>query len=203
MSSSQAYPDSVAQLIEQFMRMPGVGKRSAERLVFHILRMSVAEANALADAVRSAKHNVQHCSRCHRFAQADPCAVCTDQRRDTTRICVVEEPRDAAVIEQSGAYRGLYHVLCGHWAPLEGMEPEHLTIGHLVERVEAEDIEEVILATNPDTEGEATAMYVRQALAEASVRVTRLARGMPSGSHLEYANPDILTDALDGRRDMD
>ena len=190
----------MAKLIELFMRMPGVGKRSAERMVFHIMRAPLAEADALADAVRSAKRNVKHCSRCHRLAQEDPCSICTDARREQTRVCVVEEPRDATVIEQSGAYGGLYHVLCGHWAPLEGIEPEHLTIAHLVMRVERESIKEVILATNPDTEGEATAMYVRQALAHLPVHVTRLARGMPSGSHLEYANPDILTDALEGRQ---
>ena len=183
-------------------QMPGVGEKTAERLVYHILRVSRAEADALAAAISDVRRNVRQCSTCHQFTESDPCPVCAEGRRQRDTICVVEESRDVRSFEQGGTYRGLYHVLCGRLAPLDGVEPENLTVGHLLERVRDGAVKEVILATNPDMEGEATALYVRQALQGLPVRITRLARGIPAGSQLEYANPDILADALEGRREM-
>lgn len=198
---SRGYPESVNRLMEFLTRMPGVGEKTAERLVYHILGLSDEDAGALADAIREAKDRVRQCSTCFQFSESDPCPICSDEGRDRDTICVVEDPRDVMAIEQSG-YRGLHHVLCGRLAPLDGLEPEDLTVAQLLARVGAGGVKEVILATNPDMEGEATALYVRQALEGLPVRVTRLARGIPSGSHLEYANSSILADALAGRREM-
>ena len=196
------YTETIARLMELLGRMPGIGERTAERLAHHILRLSDEEALALSDAIREVKRKVRQCSVCHQFAEADPCPICADPRRDRSTICVVEEGRDAAALELSGGYRGLYHVLCGSLAPLDGIEPEDLTVAGLVERVRTGEVKEVIVATDPDTEGEATALFVREALAGLPVAVTRLARGIPSGSRLEYADAAVLTDALDGRREM-
>ncbi len=198
----KAYTESIARLMDLLERMPGVGEKTAERLAYHILRLSDQEGLALSEAIRDLKRKVRQCSVCYQFAENDPCPVCSDPRRDKSAICVVEQPRDAVAIEQSGGYNGLYHVLCGRLAPLDGMEPEDLTVAALVRRAKSEEVSEVILATNPDMEGEATALFVRQALEGVSVRVTRLARGIPSGSHLEYADSAILADALEGRREM-
>jgi recombination protein RecR len=173
---AKGYTKSVARLMELLGHMPGVGEKTAERLAYHILRLSDAES--------------------------DPCPVCADPRRDGATICVVEQAKDVVAIEQTGGYSGLYHVLGGRLAPLEGVEPQHLTVHRLLERVKDGRVKEVILATNPDMEGEATALYVREALEGLPVRVSRLARGIPSGSHLEYANASILADALEGRREM-
>jgi recombination protein RecR len=188
--------------MEELTRMPGVGEKTAERIVYHILQLDTRDAEALARAIRDVKQRVRQCSSCHQFSESDPCPVCADPRRDRSVICVVEESRDVVSFEQSGGYRGLYHVLTGRLAPLEGMEPEDLTVDGLIERARQEEVREVILATNPDMEGEATALYVKEALEGVPVRVTRLARGLPSGSHLEYANADILADALEGRREI-
>jgi recombination protein RecR len=196
------YTESVGRLVEGLRAMPGVGEKTAERLAYHILRLSDDEALALADAIRDVKRRVKQCSTCYQFSESDPCPVCSDPRRDRSVICVVEEPKDAVAVERSGGFQGLYHVLCGRLAPLEGMEPEDLTVEPLLRRVRSGEVREVILATNPDMEGEATALYVRKALEGLPVRVTRLARGVPSGSHLEYANAAILADALEGRREM-
>lgn len=196
------YTESVARLVELLKLMPGVGEKTAERLAYHILGLSDEDAAALAEAICDVKHKVRQCSRCYQFAESDPCPICSDPRRERSTICVVEQARDAVTIEQGRGYRGLYHVLCGRLAPLEGMEPESLTVPALVERVRTEGVREVILATNPDLEGEATALYVRQALQGLPVRVTRLARGIPSGSQLAYADAAVLADALEGRREM-
>jgi len=199
---AKAYTESMGRLMELLGLMPGVGEKTAERLAYHILRLSKEEALALSDAIREVKEKVKQCSVCNQFAEVDPCPICADPRRDRAVICVVEDARDVVPIEQSGSYRGLYHVLCGRLAPLEGMEPEDLTVDGLLRRVQSGDVQEVILATNPDMEGEATALYVRQALEGLPAKVTRLARGVPSGSQLDYANPAILADALEGRREM-
>ena len=199
---AKGYTESVDRLMGELTRMPGIGEKTAERIVYHILRLDRRDAEALAAAIRDVKDRVRQCSSCYQFAESDPCPVCSDPRRDRSTICVVEESRDVVSFEQSGGYRGLYHVLCGRLAPLEGMEPEDLTVAGLIERVRQEQVEEVILATNPDMEGEATALYVKEALEELPVRVTRIARGLPSGSHLEYANADMLSDALEGRREI-
>ena len=188
--------------MELLTYLPGVGEKTAERLAYHILRLSDRDALALADAIRDVKQKVKQCSVCFQFAESDPCPVCANPQRDRTTICVVESATDVVAFEQSGEYKGLYHVLGGRLAPLDGIEPEDLTVDRLVERVREGDVEEVILATNPDMEGEATALYVDEALQGLPVKVTRLARGIPSGSHLEYANAAILADALDGRREI-
>jgi recombination protein RecR len=199
----KAYIQSIAHLREHLTKLPGVGQKTAERMAYHIVRLSRSEAIGLARAIEEVKNNVQQCSICSLLAESDPCHVCSDPDRDRTTVCVVEDSRDATSIEESGEYDGLYHVLCGRLAPLDGMEPDDLTVDKLLERVEDGDIREVILATNPDTEGDATAMYVREALEGRSLKITRLARGVPSGSHLEYADAAILADALEGRREMD
>jgi recombination protein RecR len=198
----KAYTESMGRLMELLARMPGVGEKTAERFAYHILRLADDEALALADAIRDVKEKVRQCSTCHMFAEEDPCEVCRDARRDRTTLCVVEDARDAVAIERTGGYRGLYHVLCGRLAPLDGVSPEDLTLPDLIRRVRGGEAKEVILATDPDLEGEATALYVREALSGLPVRLTRLARGVPSGSQLEYADSAILTDALEGRREM-
>ncbi len=199
---TRGYTESIARLMDLLGRMPGIGERTAERLAYHVLRSSDQEALALADAIREVKHRVRQCSTCHQFAETDPCPVCSDPRRDRSVLCVVEDARDVVSIEQTGGYRGLYHVLCGRLAPLDGIEPEDLTVRSLRTRVAGGEVKEVIVATDPDMEGEATALYVRQALEGTGVRVTRPARGLPSGSRLEYADSAVLTDALTGRREM-
>ena len=200
---AKAYTESVGRLVKLLSGMPGVGEKTAERLAYHVLRLPRDEALALAEAIRDVKQKVKQCSACFQFAEADPCEICSDARREPSTVCVVEEARDVAAIEQSGGYRGLYHVLCGRLAPLDGVEPGDLTVEALLKRVKAQGVKEVILATNADMEGEATALYVRQALEGLPVKVTRLARGIPSGSQLEYANAAVLAQALEGRREMD
>ena len=199
---AKAYTESIGRLMELLAHMPGVGEKTAERLAYHILRLPREEALALAEAIRDVKEKVKQCSTCFLFAEADPCEICGDERRDRTTVCVVEEARDVVAVEQSGGYRGLYHVLCGRLAPLDGVEPGDLTVEALLRRVAGGEVTVVILATNADMEGEATALYVRQALEGQALKVTRLARGIPSGSQLEYANAAVLAQALEGRREM-
>jgi len=198
----KAYSESVARLTELLAGFPGVGEKTAERLAYHIVRLSDEDALALAGAIEQVKANVHQCSVCSLLSESDPCHVCSDPQRDHSIVCVVEDSRDATAIEHSGTYRGLYHVLCGRLAPLDGIEPEDLTVDRLVRRVHEGGIREVILATNPDMEGDATAMFVREALDSHPVKITRLARGLPSGSHLEYADAAILSDALEERREL-
>ncbi len=198
---ARGYTESLEQLMELLSHMPGVGEKTAERLAYHILRLPREEALALADAISEVKDKVKQCSTCFHFSESDPCAICGDPRRDRSIICVVEESKDVVTMEQT-EYRGLYHVLCGRLAPLDGIEPNDLTVDRLVERASDEDVEEVILACNADMEGEATVLYVREALADVPVKVTRLARGIPAGSQLDYANSAVLGDALEGRREI-
>jgi recombination protein RecR len=181
--------------------MPGVGERTAERLAYHIVRLDPQQAEEFVRAIQDVKRSVKQCSVCCLLSESDPCHICSDPRRDRGLICVVEDSRDAATIEATGAFRGLYHVLGGRLAPLDGMEPEDLTVDKLLKRVKAGEPKEVVLATNPDMEGDATAMLVREALAGLTVRLTRLARGIPTGSHLQYANAAILAEALEQRRE--
>jgi recombination protein RecR len=192
--------ESVVELIEQFAKLPGIGRKSAERLAYHVLRVSQVEAMALADAIRRVKENVRHCGVCYNLAEQEVCTICEDQSRNPTQLCVVEQPRDLMALEQAGVYRGLYHVLLGRVAPLEGMGPEQLTIDALVERVRKGGFQEIILATNPTTEGDGTALLISNMLSELPVRVTRLARGITAGSVLEFTNKEILADALSGRQ---
>ena len=192
--------DSVTTLIEEFAKLPGIGKKSAERLAYHILRLHQSEALALADAIRGVKENVRYCRNCYNLTEQEECAICRDPKRDVSLLCVVEQPRDLMALEQAGTYHGLYHVLLGRIAPLEGVGPEQLTIEALVDRVRQGQFKEIIMATNPTVEGDGTALFASNLLAGTGVAVTRLARGLPSGSSLELANAQMLADALEGRR---
>ncbi len=193
---------SVDRLVAALGRLPGIGAKSAERLAHHLLKCRPEEALALADAIRDARDQIRHCSACFHLTEADNplCAVCRDPRRDQGVVCVVEQPRDLLALENAGTYSGVYHVLLGRLAPLQGIGPDQLTLGPLVERVRAGAIREIILATNPNLEGDGTAMLVARALGEFAVSITRLARGLASGSVLEFANKEMLADALSGRQ---
>lgn len=192
--------ESVGRLIQELTRLPGIGKKSAERLTYHLLRVPSAEAMALAEAIRAVRENVRYCRVCYNLSEQEECAICADPRRRRDLLCVVEQPRDLIALEQTGKYPGLYHVLLGRIAPLEGVGPEHLTIEALVDRVRGGGFTELILATNPTVEGDGTSLFIANQLSDVSVRITRLARGITSGSVLEFANKEILTDALLGRQ---
>ena len=192
--------ESVARVIEEFAKLPGIGKKSAERLAYHILRVHKTEALALADAIRNVRENVRYCKTCYNLSEREVCTLCQDPQRDTTRLCVVEQPRDVMSLEQTGVYRGLYHVLLGRIAPLDGIGPDQLTIEPLIERVRNGHFREIIMATNPTVEGDGTALHLSNLLAEFPVEVTRLARGVTPGSILEYTNKEVLADALAGRQ---
>jgi recombination protein RecR len=194
--------EAVTHVIEALSKLPGIGRKSAERLTYHLLRIPAAEAIALADAIRDVRTKVHYCQTCFNLAEAEQCLVCRDPKRDQTLLCVVEQPRDLMAIEQSGSYRGLYHVLLGRIAPLEMIGPDQLTIDQLVDRVRSGHFAEVILATNPTVEGDGTALYISNRLAEYPVKLTRLARGITSGSILEHTNKEILADALSGRQPL-
>jgi recombination protein RecR len=199
---NQILVEPVARLIEEFGRLPGVGPKTASRLTFFLLRAPDDQARALAEALAGLKENVVLCSRCFNITVSDPCVVCASESRDQRTICVVEEPLDVLAIERTGAYRGIYHVLHGRIAPLEGMNREDIHFDDLIDRVRNEPIDEIILATNPNLEGEATAFHLQRALAPIGVRVTRLARGLPTGGDLEWADPGTLGSALEGRREL-
>lgn len=191
---------SLTKLVEQLSKLPGIGKKSAERLAYHILRMHEAEALALAEAIRDLKTNLRYCETCYNLAEGPRCTVCQNASREQHVLCVVEQPRDLIALEETGAYRGQYHVLLGRIAPLEGIGPEHLTIDALVKRVRQGGIQEIVMATNPTVEGDGTALYISNLLAEFPLTITRLARGITTGSVLEFANKEMLTDALSGRQ---
>ncbi len=190
----------IAQLMRELGKLPGIGPKSAERLTHHLLAAGRADVLALADALRAIKEQIHFCRQCCNPTENDLCSFCADSRRDASLICVVEQPRDVTVVERSGSYRGLYHVLHGRLAPLDGVGPEKLTIDRLMERVRTGSVQEVIMATNPTTEGDGTALYLSSLLTPLEVKVTRLARGLPAGSVLEFANNQMLADALVGRR---
>jgi recombination protein RecR len=192
--------ESLTKLVEEFAKLPGIGKKSAERLAYHVLRIHESEAIALAEAIRNVKQNVRYCRNCYNLTDTDECEICRDARRERSQLCVVEQPRDLIALEQAGTYRGLYHVLLGRIAPLEGVGPEQLTIEALLRRVREGEVREVIMATNPTLEGDGTALYISNLLADLGVAVTRLARGITTGSVLEFANKEILADALAGRQ---
>jgi recombination protein RecR len=190
----------IAGLMRELGKLPGIGPKTAERLTHHLLALPAGEVLALADALRAIKEQIRPCRSCCHPTEGELCAICSDPRRDASLICVVEQPRDVSALERSGFYRGLYHVLHGRLAPLDGIGPERLTIDRLQQRVRAGGVREVIMATNPTTEGDGTALYLSSVLGPTGVRVTRLARGLPSGSVLEFANSQMLADALEGRR---
>jgi recombination protein RecR len=192
--------ESVARMIDELAKLPGIGRKSAERIAYHILRVHKSEALALADAIRDVRENVRYCETCFNLAEDEQCSICRDPKRDRSQLCVVEQPRDLMAIEQSGVFRGLYHVLLGRIAPLDGIGPDHLTIESLVERVRGGEFREVIMATNPTVEGDGTALHISNLLADMPVTVTRLARGVTTGSILEHTNKEILADALTGRQ---
>jgi recombination protein RecR len=192
---------SVDNLVAQLTRLPGIGTRTAHRLVFHLLRVPKEEALALAAAIEEVKERVRFCTECGNLTEEDTCEICRDARRDHTVLCVVEQPVDLISVERTAEYRGLYHVLGGALSPLDGVEPEHLRIDELLRRVDRNGVEEVVLATNPNMTGEATAAYLADRL-RGRVKVTRLASGLPVGSDLEYADEVTLGRALSGRRDM-
>jgi len=189
-------------LIKELSRLPGIGEKSAERLAYHILRSTDEDALRLAQAVRDVKEKLRHCSICFNMGETDPCHICADPARDAGVVCVVEEPKDLLALEGTGGYRGVYHVLGGRIAPLDGLDPEKLTVAALVARVKSGKVKEVILALNPNMEGDLTAQYVCEQLKGLGVRLTQIARGIPAGSQLEYASQTILADALKGRRDV-
>ena len=193
---------AVSDLVDQLGRLPGIGRKSAERLAFHLLRVGEQEAIALADSIRRVRQDVRYCETCFNLSETDACSICGDLDRDATRICVVEQPRDLMSMEQSGVFRGVYHVLLGRIAPLDGIGPDQLTIDALVERVRTGNFVEVIMATNPTVEGDGTSLYVSNLLSEFPVEITRLARGITAGSVLEYANREMIADALTGRQKL-
>jgi recombination protein RecR len=203
----QPVVEPVARLIEEFTKLPGIGPKTAQRLTFFLLRAPAEEAKALAEAILRMKERVTFCSVCYNITETDPCRICAGDERDRSVICVVEEPLDVLALERTGSYEGLYHVLHGAISPVDGIGPDDLRIEGLLRRLQgtggnASPIREVILATNPNLEGEATAMYLARLIAALGVRVTRLARGLPVGGDLEYADEVTLTRALEGRRDM-
>jgi recombination protein RecR len=196
-----AYAGPIARLVQQLAKLPGIGERTAARLAFHILRASAEDAAALAAAVAEVKEKIRLCGLCCDLTDRDPCAICADNRRDGAMVCVVAQPQELLAIERTGGYRGRYHVLHGMLSPLDGVGPDDLHIADLVRRC-AQGVEEVILATSPSVEGEATAVYIAKLLRPLGVRATRIATGVPMGGELEYADTRTLSRALDGRREI-
>lgn len=206
---NNAYPEPVNRMIDELCKLPGVGRRSAERMAFALLKADRDEAMRLSTAIADVKQRVRYCSVCYNLTDADPCRICTDQRRDASLVMVVEQPRDLISLEQTGMYAGVYHVLTGRLDPLSGVEPSDLTIKHLYDRVDDPSknsrgirVSEVILGLNPNMEGDSTALYLSDSLARKGVKVSRLARGLPTGSQLEYASKAVLADAIAGRQSM-
>lgn len=195
-------PEPVTRLIEAFAQLPGIGPKTASRLTFYLLRRPAEQTEALADALRDLKQRIVFCRQCFNITEENPCAICRDEGRDRTLLCVVEEPLDVLAIERTSEYRGLYHVLHGAISPVEGIGPDELRINELMARLKQEPVREVLLATNPNLEGEATAMYLARLLQPLGLRVTRLARGLPVGGDLEYADSVTLSRALEGRQEM-
>ncbi len=192
----------VERLIEAFARLPGIGQKTAQRLAFHVLDLPKEEAEKFADAILQAKSKTFSCRRCQNLTDSETCSICSDETRDQKTICVVAEPRDVIAFERTKEYKGLYHVLHGTLSPMNHIGPDDVRIRELIKRVAEEDTEEVILATNPDTEGEATAMYISRLLQPFGIKVTRLAYGIPVGGHLEFVDEVTLTRALEGRREL-
>jgi recombination protein RecR len=198
-----AYTESLNRLIEELGKLPGVGPKTAERLAFHILKAKPEEAMALAEAIRDVKNKIKRCRICFNLSEQAVCQICSDPRRDKSLICVVEQPKDVISLEKTGSCKWVYHVLGGHIAPLEGIEPGDLTITELVARVREGNVEEVIMATNPNLAGDGTTLYIGSLLRTAGVKITRLARGLPTGSTIEYASGKMLTDAILGRQQLE
>ena len=200
---SSAYTESMNRLIEEFEKLPGIGPKSAERLAFHVLKCRSDEAMALADAIRDVKNKTKRCEICYNFSEQATCEICSDPRRDKSLICVVEQPKDVISLEKTGTCKWVYHVLGGHIAPLEGIEPGDLTIQQLADRVRDGNVKELIMATNPNMAGDGTTLYISSLLRATGVKITRLARGLPTGTTIEYASGKMLNDAIIGRRELE
>ena len=205
-----SYPESISNLIDEFARLPGIGRRSAERLAFYVLKSSRDDAIGLSDAIVRVKDSVRHCSVCWNLADDDPCSICQDERRDASVVLVVEQPRDLISLEQTGMHRGIYHVLLGRLDPLDGVGPDGLTVADLLNRLRdparnarGVAVRELVLGLNPDMEGDTTALHVVEEARALGIQTTRLARGLPSGSQIEYASRAVLADAITERRPID
>lgn len=198
------YTQSIQNLMNELAALPGIGTRSAERIAFHLLKQKPEDALKLADAIRDVKTRIRHCSVCYNLTESDPCDICSNNARDHSVVCVVEQPKDLLALEATGLYRGVYHVLLGRIAPLEGVDPEDVTIEPLMQRLAQGNVREIIMGTNPNLEGDGTALHIQNQVASRfpQVQITRLARGLPSGSNIEYANRNILADAIAGRQKM-
>ena len=201
---SSTYTQSIQSLMNELARLPGIGMRSAERIAFHLLKQPPEEAMKLSDAIRDVKTRIRHCSVCFNLTEQDPCSICSDGSREQGLVCIVEQPKDLLALESAGLYRGVYHVLLGRIAPLEGVEPGDLTIDPLMQRLASGKVREIIMGTNPTMEGDGTALYLQSLIGQRfpNVQMTRLARGLPAGSSIEYANRNILADAISGRQRM-
>ncbi len=197
------YPEPVARLIDALQRLPGIGPKTAQRLTFFLLKRPADEVRELSTALTAVKDSIVYCSTCFNVTDADPCRICADPARDDKTLCVVEEPNDLLAMERTGEYRGRYHVLLGALSPLDGIGPDDLKVRELLQRLDAGTVREVIMATNPNVEGEATALYLAKLLRPLGVRLTRIARGLPVGGDLEYADQVTLSKALEGRREIE
>jgi recombination protein RecR len=196
------YPEPISKLIDSFMKLPGIGPKTAIRLAFFVLTMKEDTVLEFAKALVDVKRNIRYCAICGHITDTDPCYICKDERRDRTTICVVQDPKDVIAMEKMKEYNGLYHVLHGAISPMEGIGPEDIKIAELLKRLQDETVQEVILATNPNVEGEATAMYISRLLKPTGIKVTRIAHGLPVGGDLEYADEVTLSKALEGRREL-
>lgn len=197
-----SYARSIQSLIKEFSRMPGIGTKTAERLAFYILKLSQEDAQRLADSILKVKSTIRFCRICNNLSEADVCLICQDESRDKSIVCVVEEPNDVSAIEKAGKFNGIYHVLLGRLSPLDGIGPESLKIKELVERVKKDKIKEMLIATNSDTEGETTALYIAKIFRPYKLKITRLAYGIPVGSDLKYADQATLMKAIEGRLEI-
>jgi recombination protein RecR len=200
---SSAYTESLNKVIEELEKLPGIGPKSAERLAFHLLKAPPAQVLKLADAIRDLKEKIKRCKICYNFSEQDVCQICSDERRDKSIICVVEQPKDVISLEKTGVCKWVYHVLGGHIAPLDGVEPGDLTIKELVERIYKGGVKELIMATNPNMAGDGTSLYISSLLRDTGVKITRLARGLPTGSTIEFASGKMLSDAITGRQSLE
>jgi recombination protein RecR len=199
-----AYTESIQNLMNLLAALPGIGTRSAERIAFHLLKQNPQEAMKLADAIRDVKTRIKHCSTCFNLTERDPCDICSSPTRDPSVVCIVEQPKDLLALESTGLYKGVYHVLLGRIAPLEGVGPDDVTVDQLMQRLASGQIREVIMGTNPNMEGDGTALHIQSMIAARfpNIAITRLARGLPAGSNIEFANRNILADAISGRQKM-
>ncbi|CEO26269.1 recombination mediator RecR [Paraclostridium sordellii] len=198
----QTYSGPISTLIEEFSKLPGVGRKTAQRLAFHVINMNMNDVEALSKAIVEAKKEIKYCSVCYNITDKDPCSMCSNKNRDSSVICVVEDPRDVAAMERTKEFNGQYHVLNGVISPMDGIGPDMIRIKELIQRLGNQDVREIIMATNPTIEGEATAMYIARLLKPMGIKVTRIAHGLPVGGDLEYADEVTISKALEGRREI-